>query len=350
MNSRIESLDWLRGLMALSIMLYHIAGHNNAASLLGRLGLYGVAIFFILSGLSMAIVYDRHIDGLKSAGIFLIRRLFRIWPLMWLAISLVVIPGYFIGKEFSLQTVFLNFTTLFSFVSSGNYINMGAWSIGNEMVYYAMTPLLIATYRYNARAGDLIVLGSVIIGFLFAFRILDPNISLADQWLTYINPFNNLFLYCAGIAIYYRCPDWRGTGKWGMLFPVLAIVAFALYPVSGDQINIATGINRIALALISILIVMGFYRLPQPNANPVSWAFEKLGIATYGVYLLHPIVTEWLQRLLKAIGYFHPFIFAPLVIGITIILALATFKYIETPLIVLGKRITRTTPVVPSPA
>lgn len=78
MSNRLESLDWLRGLMALSIMLYHFGGKHDAATPLGRLGIYGVSIFFILSGLSMAIAYDRYIQGFRTSVTFFIRRLFRI--------------------------------------------------------------------------------------------------------------------------------------------------------------------------------------------------------------------------------------------------------------------------------
>jgi peptidoglycan/LPS O-acetylase OafA/YrhL len=67
--------------MALSIMLYHFSGQHDAATPLGRLGVYGVSIFFILSGLSMAIAYDRYVMDFRSSVTFFIRRMFRIWPL-----------------------------------------------------------------------------------------------------------------------------------------------------------------------------------------------------------------------------------------------------------------------------
>lgn len=82
LNDRLEPLDWLRGLMALSIMLYHFGPWHDAAHPIGRLGIYGVSIFFILSGLSMAIAYDRYICDVPSSVSFFIRRLFRIWPLL----------------------------------------------------------------------------------------------------------------------------------------------------------------------------------------------------------------------------------------------------------------------------
>jgi len=48
-STHIESLDYLRGVMALSVMIYHLKSwnlyHPDASTLLGRLGIYAVAIF-----------------------------------------------------------------------------------------------------------------------------------------------------------------------------------------------------------------------------------------------------------------------------------------------------------------
>jgi exopolysaccharide production protein ExoZ len=213
---RLEPLDWLRGLMALSIMLYHLGGKDNAASLLGRLGIYGVSIFFILSGLSMAIAYGRYIDDLKSAGAFWIRRLFRIWPLLWLAVALVAIPAFFAGHPYSESMIALNLTTLFGFVAPEKYINQGAWSIGNEMVYYLLTPALIPIFRRSLVVGNLLTVLSTLLACMFAFRLLNPAVSLSEQWGIYINPMNNLFLYmeraAAGIGsagIRFLSRQWR---------------------------------------------------------------------------------------------------------------------------------------------
>jgi exopolysaccharide production protein ExoZ len=253
---RLEPLDWLRGLMALSIMLYHLGGKDNAASLLGRLGIYGVSIFFILSGLSMAIAYGRYIDDLKSAGAFWIRRLFRIWPLLWLAVALVAIPAFFAGHPYSESMIALNLTTLFGFVAPEKYINQGAWSIGNEMVYYLLTPALIPIFRRSLVVGNLLTVLSTLLACMFAFRLLNPAVSLSEQWGIYINPMNNLFLYCAGIALYYNFSALSVPSAWSVPLLGLALLGFAFYPASGDQISLVVGINRIAMSMISIFIVL----------------------------------------------------------------------------------------------
>ena len=49
------------------------------------------------------------------------------------------------------------------------YINTGAWSIGNEMVYYFLTPFFIYFYRKFLIVGNMLVLLSFFITGYFAF-------------------------------------------------------------------------------------------------------------------------------------------------------------------------------------
>lgn len=350
MSNRLESLDWLRGLMALSIMLYHFGGQHDASSPLGRLGVYGVSIFFILSGLSMAIAYDRYVLDLRSSVTFFIRRLFRIWPLLWLAVALVAVPTYLLGKgthgqdPYSITTIILNLTTLFGFVAPTDYINMGAWSIGNEMVYYAFTPLLIGAYHWRRSIGNALTLLAVGIGLLFAFSLLDSTNKLASQWATYINPFNNFFLYCAGLALFYNFRDLTVPAKWHLPLLALAVLAFFAYPASGDQITLVTGVNRVAMSILAVGVVFAFYKCAPALPKFIGDKFEQLGIATYGIYLLHPIVMDFTRAVFQVLGVQVKYLPTLIAIGLTIVLASVTYKFIEAPLTNLGKRLTRREP------
>ncbi|MGZ5244541.1 MAG: acyltransferase family protein, partial [Bacteroidia bacterium] len=58
---RIHNLDYLRGIAAFGIMAYHYLawsfGEFSAEDFMGRFGLYGVSIFYCLSGLTLYSVY-----------------------------------------------------------------------------------------------------------------------------------------------------------------------------------------------------------------------------------------------------------------------------------------------------
>lgn len=121
--------------------------------------------------------------------------------MLWICIGLALLPTLLSGGKISIFHVLINMATAFGFIMPGAYINTGAWSIGNEMVYYAITPLIIILYRRRKLYGNLALLGSFVVAAFFATNLLHAESSLADQWSAYINPFNNLFLYAAGLGI-----------------------------------------------------------------------------------------------------------------------------------------------------
>ncbi len=341
---RYESLDWLRGLMAFAIMIYHLTGwtlfHPEAGSVLGNFGIYGVSIFFVLSGLSMGIVYNNYIKNFQTGLVFFVRRLFRLLPLLWIAIFIVSFALYFMKGELDIYKIFLNITLLFGFVAPDAYINTGAWSIGNETFYYAFTPLLIVLYAKNKQLGNLVVLFLVAVGMYFAFYALDPNITLSEQWATYINPFNNFFLYACGLALYYNFHD-ISMNSFANILIVISLAVLCFYPVADDQINITTGINRVVFALASIALTLGFYKLEIELPNWFSKPFANLGEATYGVYLLHPIIFFATNKLIG-----NPYLCIALTSLITIIAANLSYQIYEKKFIKIGKKLTTIEPRV----
>jgi exopolysaccharide production protein ExoZ len=345
--NRLESLDWLRGLLALSIMLYHLTGWTlyqpDSSGMLGRLGIYGVSMFFVLSGLSMAVGYHAFIRDVATAARFFVRRIFRIWPLLWLAVLASTFAGGVLrGREVDWALVLLNLTTLFGFVAPGAYINTGAWSIGNEMVYYALTPAFIVAYRHRLWLGNFLVGVTWVLGLYFGLVLINREGSLADQWYTYIHPANNLCFYTAGLALYFNLRDTYIKPSMAVTAVLLAMALLAAWPAQGDLIRIVTGTERIVFFIASVMLVFGFYKLA---GSPPSWIARPLaamGVATYGVYLLHPLVfgfVELLARRWRVLG--DPAVIFCATVMLTIVVALVLYDRFEAPFIRLGKRLTK---------
>lgn len=341
-SKRIDSLDWLRGLMAISIMAYHLSGmyftQPDASSFLGIMGIYGVSIFFILSGLSMAIVYHHSMNSIQSILSFFVRRIFRIWPLLWVATILTVILNYSAKTGIDWYKLWINLSTAFGFIEPRGYIATGAWSIGNEMVYYLFTPVFIFAYNYKKWLGNLLLAITVGIGCYYCFYALSPDIALGKQWKTYINPFNNLFLYTTGIAIFYNFKEVNFTKLENAALLLITIGALIFYPTSGNQSILVAGVHRILLVIISTGLVVGFYKFMIQIPRFIDYPLEKFGIVTYGVYLLHPVVNNGLSKIAQLPGW----IMSTMVIVVTILLSLASYYYFELKLMKLGKRLTTT--------
>jgi len=299
-----------------------------------------VSMFFILSGLSIAIAYNRFIvDGVTSWHFF-VRRVFRIWPLLWVAVIVLSAARLVQGEPFAWSLIALNLTTLFGFVSPASYINTGAWSIGNEMVYYAMTPAFILAYNRSLVLGNVLTGAAVAVGVLFATVILDSGKPLAEQWATYVNPFNNLFLYCAGLALFYNGAGVQLSKPACSVIFVAGVAIFLLHPVAGNQINIVTGWNRLAFSAASISIVFAAFHYRGEGWKVMSLPLTHMGLATYGIYLLHPIVWEVTKIAFGRLGIDAT---APVVIGtnlaVTLPVAWMLYQWFERPFIRWGKAI-----------
>ena len=155
--NRLVSLDWLRGLLACAIMFYHLTGWEygprDASTVLGRLGIYGVSMFFILSGLSLSLAYSMRLTSWPSVAGFYVRRVFRILPMLWLVVAASQWLAVSMGTPHSSFKILMNVSGLFGFVDTGLYINTGAWSIGNEIVYYSLTPIILLIFEKSRRWG-----------------------------------------------------------------------------------------------------------------------------------------------------------------------------------------------------
>lgn len=211
---------------------------------------------------------------------------------------------------------------------------MGAWSIGNEMVYYLFTPLIIYAYNANKKIGNGILFLTILIGFYFAFISLRVDTSLATQWGIYINPFNNLFLYVIGISIYYNFKNLQLPRKLNFILLFTSITLFIFIPFK-DHISIVTGFNRILYVIISVVIVFSFYKISIDKITLSGKVFEQFGIATYGVYLLHPIVLSYCILIAPS----HRILMISSVFFFTISLALMSYYFFESKIMRIGKRI-----------
>ncbi len=277
--NRLYNLDYLRGLAAFGIMIFHYLswtwGTSPADSILGRIGIYGVSIFYVLSGLTLYFVYHNKMKPSKAELIaFFRKRFFRIFPLLWLVIILRIM---LFNQSPNLVDLFLNLTGLFGFVSWDRYLATGVWSIGNELVFYVFFPFFILFIK---KVKALMVLLSLLlfgIYIYFAFIELDPGLTLSAQWKDYVNPLNQVFLFLGGFLIGYFFHSLRVKSSVSISMLFIALVLFSFYPASGDTIQLVTGPNRLVFTACCFLVCMGFYKLNFKFNDAVHKPLALLG-------------------------------------------------------------------------
>lgn len=338
---RLYSLDYLRGLAALGIMVYHLTSWeiNKVAplSLLGIMGVYGVSIFYVLSGLTLYHVYfEKMQPDFGDLREFFAKRFFRIYPLLWLVIILTLVLN---NIKPSLAGLVLNFTGLFGLLKWNGYYATGTWSIGNELVFYLFFPVFI--FLSKKHKIGFYLLSALLLGcFLyFAFIRLKMDITLDKEWIDYVNPLNQVMLFLGGYLIGHWSRKMNLSNKWVLAMLLASTLILIFYPVRG--VNTAAGINRIVFSLVCFLICFSLYkntfRLPAVLDKP----FVILGECSYGVYLLHPIL--WLALKKYVFTSEHPLIqLSPIariitIMTLTIVIAFFVYHYFERNFMKLSK-------------
>lgn len=342
-HARVQSLDYLRGLMALSVMIYHYAswslGDLGSGSVLGRLGIYAVSIFYILSGVSLALVYANRLRNATDVIDFAVRRLFRIFPLFYVVVTSALVLGWasttLRGTQYEFPTykALLNYTLTFGFIDPAAYLSTGAWSIGNEIVFYTFFPLLYLNSRNPIRRIVFAGLASGIAAAYFAFVTLTNSEPIGTQWHRYIHPLNQAFLFIAGAAIgTYLKPQGRLDARIGTVL-VCSIAVFCLWPASGNQIQLVTGLARIVLSSVCIALVAAIFVWNPSFDSAVVKPLAFFGEGCYSIYLLHPIVAipvvfvaSHLHAGSLAASYCVAFV-------VTLLLSWLSFRFIERPMI-----------------
>jgi exopolysaccharide production protein ExoZ len=337
MPSRLHNLDYLRGLVAFGIMIYHYLifsfGEFTADTFIGRIGIYGVSIFYVLSGLTLYYVYFNNIKPTKQEVFsFFKKRIFRIFPLLWLVTIAAIILS---SKAPDFYNLFLNLTGLFGFIKWDTYFSDGVWSIGNELVFYVFFPFFILFSKSNKFL--MIILSLILFSFYlyFSFVILSPEQTLAQQWREYVNPLNQAFLFLGGFLIGLLLNTIKISRIISILLLLFSIGLFIIIPSNGNLINLVTGVNRLIFTFCCFLICFSFYKLNFKLPAFINKPLALLGEASYSIYLLHPIIYKITggQDLNN-----HPSIKISLSIILTLIISYLTYEYFEKFFMKLAKR------------
>lgn len=337
---RIDFLDYVRGMAAIGVMFFHyyswVFGIQNPVGFINRIGLYAVAVFYILSGLTLYKVYiESRTFNLINLKKFYLKRFFRIYPLLWVIITIYLI---FVVSNFDFKTIILNYSGLFGIIDWSHPIGTGVWSIGNELCFYILFPLF---WMMINRQKPFLLIGTVfLIHLYFSFSFFDESQTLSEQWGDYINPLNQVFMFVSGIGIghYSKRFQFRISKNLKYLVLIILLLLLAFIPVSGNQeLILVTNYYRIIFTFLAVAICYVCLHLPPIESNLIHKTLKALGDASYSLYLLHPLVFNlvfnWLDGDSVRVSYK-----LLLSIGFTVLLSLTSFRFFEKKLVEIGNR------------
>ena len=151
-NPRFARFDALRAIAALSVFLGHTVtglytfqAHPNLFLGAVQLAYQGVAIFFLISGFLLYRPFVAARRGGRRVGLsdYLRRRVLRIVPAYWVALSLFIAAGFVSGVTTHNWWVFYGFGQVYSATMIGHGIGV-AWTLCIEVTFYLALPLIAA--------------------------------------------------------------------------------------------------------------------------------------------------------------------------------------------------------------
>ncbi len=320
--TRYAGLDYLRGAMALAVLVFHfnkwLSGNWNPDSIPGRLGVYAVAIFFILSGLTLTLVYQNTLTRApRTWRIFYWKRIRRIFPLLWLATAATLVLD---EQPWSGTAIFLNFSGLFGFINPAADIATGAWSIGCELVYYAVFPFILLLSQRDPRWLIGIFVATFALAMWPAFTWFSQD--MTDQaiwWPRYVQAVHHAFFFVGGMAIAVFQSQLRRIPRlyWYIIGSVSALL-FCCWPVGNNAVELIYGNNRLFFSGISLLFTLAYFQSDFHLPSIADRVFRWLGEISYSVYLLHPLVFRVAKALLVQYLPLRPELLFPLALLLTL--------------------------------
>jgi exopolysaccharide production protein ExoZ len=311
--SKLENLQALRGLAALAVVAAHLGAVGPAfPGLPTRMGVFGVDVFFVLSGFIMYYVTGR---AWGTPGTFLSHRALRIYPLWWICLLaeapwilhyLRRPPDEYFGYAATSWFLWPAFTP-----SGQLYPILGVgWTLIYEVAFYLVFASLMVFERRQLPLKLLVVFGAA-----YGAGWLLPADSAGAHFLR--NPI--YFEFIAGVVVGQAYASGALTSRaitWACAAAIVGAVAIAL-----AGVDPRAGFRVVLFGLPAAAILVLALRLELAGKHSPYW-LVFLGEASYSLYLTHTIVIHHLKDLLSGWSGLLALLAACLAVGAVVHLVL----------------------------
>lgn len=275
----------IRALAVTLVIAYHLSipGFQN--------GFFGVDVFFVVSGFLMHKLYD----PAAGAVAFWKKRAARLLPAYFVTVIAALVAGLFFLKPDGLdrltqQAMFASgFLSNFGFWQEESYFTgiyfsplLHLWSLGVEIQYYLIVPLVAAIFRRSRLGFACLLVGSFIA--CLVVLVVSPKTSFFMMPLRF-------WEFGLGMLV----ASWRGerptVPKW--LFPVAAVALIAmqsLLPLNGTRQDIVWGhpsIAALTACLLTCTMLASQLDASVILGSQVGRAVKGVGDISYSLYLVH---------------------------------------------------------------
>jgi peptidoglycan/LPS O-acetylase OafA/YrhL len=335
------ALDGLRAVAILMVLVHHLGGYIGSFF---DAGYYGVDLFFVISGyLITSILVSSKGRFPEAYKTFLGRRTLRIFPIYYL--TLAVLYAFNVGATRKGIVYLCTYTWNYArHLWDGSQIHY-LWSLSVEEQFYLFWPVVALLLRERMRL--LLCLTIVVIAVGYAQLTMNLFPSLAPfNYTGLINRMGSLGLGAFGAVVLCLCRIPNAVYRSVSLeAAVLSVLVWT--QATGSKLRFPLmGVCSLFLVLKAVrgeIRIWGFRQLLD------SELMQSIGRVSYGIYLYHiPVALLagawivdpiWFNIPFDELGMlsklrWHSWILKlPLFSGITILLAMASYRWIEKPIL-----------------
>ncbi len=370
---KLTHIDSLRGIAILMVIIVHTAqsvqhsqmgaGNPGISGFLNGMAEYGqmgVQLFFVVSAFTLCLSMSNRSGERRKYVNFFIRRFFRIAPLYYFGIAyyalLSVVNNYLktgemqVAEQYTALNIGANVLFLHGFYPPANTnIVLGGWSIGTEVAFYVLFPLLFAMalrLKKLAAIWLLLTAGLLVTGDFYLVRALEllSGMQVGNNGFVYYNLANQILVFVIGIGLYFL-EQRQLMVKWSWRLDALAFVFLTSMAMGVWKMDLRYAF--FAIPIISSISFVFLYNVMRKNAHLNSRFIRKVGQLSFSMYVFHFIFAYQLSGVISRL--LTPYLPADVLLlicytaatAMTMLVAMVTEQWIEKPGIGLGRAIIR---------
>ena len=297
-----------RGLAILAVILVHTSQKVDIGAgrlaLLAAYGQMGVQLFFVASAFTLCNSWQAREAESQPLLNYAIRRFFRIAPLYYFGIVFFLLASVVeryassgvlrAADAYTIPNVLANVFLVNGFVpSANNKIVPGGWSIGTEVAFYCLFPLLFIASRklqsWPSTAAALLVAIAVSLLAVAGVRVI-YGLPFFNNGFVYFNIATQLPVFAIGMAMFWLRDCWPVRARWinGSAFLLLTLVALLVF-------RRAQGNWFYAVSILSAVSFVFLFHCLLGNEMLSSRWLARVGQLSFSMYLFHSLFAHKLS-------------------------------------------------------
>ncbi|MGZ8941571.1 MAG: acyltransferase family protein [Methylobacter sp.] len=327
-----KDIQILRGVSVLLVVLFHLEmGPFNS-------GFLGVDVFFVISGYLMAVLYqpERKLE-------FFTKRAKRLLPAYFMVILavLVLCMAFTTPNDYNSVVKQALFAIVFSsnigYWMENSYFSKAAfnpllhlWSLGVEIQFYLLLPLLFKIFNRIKGSYFLLLLGSLAACFFVVG--ISPKTSF---FMIPLRLWEFLIGYGIVMHLSQRRKEKTFIGSWAGAACLLLLLGIPMINVDGDALGFIHGHPGISALSVSMAtgVVLAAGLPPSIEKLRIASVLESFGQYSYSIYLVHfPVIVIFLYQpfsgtILKTSNSWQIFVLVSMIGTLSVLM----YHFIEAP-------------------